>query len=425
MLTEIRLRNFKGFRELNLKPKQVTVLIGPNGSGKSSCMQALLLLKQSIGQRSLVASGEHMRLGEFADIVHRGMRGPGAKALSIGVSGAIPLAQLADEFGEGNLRYTYSTECTAERLTRQECEITSKIVELQYVFSGGESKGTPSKFQLGNIMHGLSAGDHIGQPVRVVSSNPIGSASSQEVSESGRLAGRLLNVFSEVLRNIYLVPAIRGFDADFYSLGDSSLIDFGAGVQPEVRAQHLVTTLAYRREFEQVLSEWFMRITGVAVEFKVVEQKRVSVDAGTGRRRHKIVNEGFGSNQLTFALAQLAISPEHSVICYEEPETHLHPRAQSELTNILVEVAKQETKQVILTTHSEHILYGFLANIAEGKLLPSELSIWYFNRENGEVQKPQRLRVDKKGRVAGGLRGFFEVELEEMERYFKALQKHE
>ena len=50
----------------------------------------------------------------------------------------------------------------------------------------------------------------------------------------------------------------------------------------------------------------------------------------------------------------------------EEPEIHLHPKAQAELAEVLTEVALEEDKQVIMTTHSEHITGRLLTLVAEG-----------------------------------------------------------
>ena len=64
MITNITLRNFKCFRELEVNPKLITVFIGPNGTGKSSVLQALLLLKQSQGTDQINYQGEFINLSE-------------------------------------------------------------------------------------------------------------------------------------------------------------------------------------------------------------------------------------------------------------------------------------------------------------------------------------------------------------------------
>ena len=71
MITNITLHNFKCFRELEVNPKLITVFIGPNGTGKSSVLQALLLLKQSVGAQRLQLQGEAINLGEPCELIPR------------------------------------------------------------------------------------------------------------------------------------------------------------------------------------------------------------------------------------------------------------------------------------------------------------------------------------------------------------------
>ena len=51
----------------------------------------------------------------------------------------------------------------------------------------------------------------------------------------------------------------------------------------------------------------------------------------------------------------------------EEPEVHLHPKAQADLASVLVEEAKADNKQVIMTTHSEHVA-GRLLTLGGGRV---------------------------------------------------------
>ena len=69
MITNITLQNFKCFRQLEINPKLVTVFIGPNGAGKSSVLQALLLLKQSVGTDRINHQGDYINLSDPEDLV--------------------------------------------------------------------------------------------------------------------------------------------------------------------------------------------------------------------------------------------------------------------------------------------------------------------------------------------------------------------
>lgn len=67
-------------------------------------------------------------------------------------------------------------------------------------------------------------------------------------------------------------------------------------------------------------------------------------------------------------------------------------------------------KQLLITTHSEHLLYGFLNLIAKKKLKKEDITIYYFAKRNRKTEA-KVLEIDENGRVKGGLPGFFEEEV--------------
>lgn len=109
----------------------------------------------------------------------------------------------------------------------------------------------------------------------------------------------------------------------------------------------------------------------------------------------------------------MARAPAGSVIGIEELEIHLHPRAQAALCDVFVDIATGEQKQLILTTHSEHILMGLLTAVAQGRLKPDDLSVYEFGRTDGSATA-HRLEVNEQGQIQGGLREFMEVDMKEI-----------
>ena len=77
MITSIVLENFKCFRKVEVKPQLVTVFVGPNGSGKSSVLQALALLKQSLGKTGLRVRGSLLNLSGPSDVAPKFQSAPG------------------------------------------------------------------------------------------------------------------------------------------------------------------------------------------------------------------------------------------------------------------------------------------------------------------------------------------------------------
>jgi predicted ATPase len=89
---------------------------------------------------------------------------------------------------------------------------------------------------------------------------------------------------------------------------------------------------------------------------------------------------------------------------------------------VLADEAKAENKQIIMTTHSEHILGRLLTLVAEKKLSPDELAIYAFEKDEQGICTANEIEVVEDGRVKGGIKDFFETELEELDRYIRALQ---
>ena len=136
-----------------------------------------------------------------------------------------------------------------------------------------------------------------------------------------------------------------------------------------------------------------------------------------------IVAEGFGSNTLIQLLHQLILADEGSTVLIEEPEIHLHPKAQADLAEVLAETAKADDKQIIMTTHSEHLVERLLLLVAEDRLTADELAIYSFAKnEKGECSASE-IKVTDNGQVEGGLTDFYANNLETLDRRVKALKR--
>lgn len=137
---------------------------------------------------------------------------------------------------------------------------------------------------------------------------------------------------------------------------------------------------------------------------------------------YNITSEGFGLNQLVFLFYHLATSEGGSTILIEEPEISLHPQAQLTLCTILLDTSLNEEKQLLITTHSEHIVLGFLEAIMEKRLDANHLRMYYFENENG-ITRVSRLQIDENGEIEGGLKGFFDVDMKHINKFLEGRKK--
>ena len=192
----------------------------------------------------------------------------------------------------------------------------------------------------------------------------------------------------------------------------------GLGLQEDNTA----TTLAYsRREVEKV-SHLMKRITGVGFRVDTVPPQSAKPVSESLAGDLSILAEGFGTNALVHLLFEVVRTLPGATVLIEEPEIHLHPKAQADLASVLVEEAKSDGKQMIIATHSEHILGRFLTLVAEGTLSADELAIYSFEKDRNGVCSASEIEVTDRGQVSGGLKSFFETDLDEMRRYVEALR---
>lgn len=428
MLQRIKIQNFKCLKNVTVRFGKITVFIGPNGSGKSSVIQALLILKQSVGDTNIRLTNPYISLGTFDDILYVGSQ---RKDITIEVEGTSSLEKAIEILPWiRSVAFAYQLGFNARGMQFHLGIITQpgyRRPSRRLILRGGWTKGRqlevePAKIEREGYHVNLIGTERIGYPI-ATSGGGYKTEEFREAYDVFRESFQeLLLAISNALENFFVVPGIRGIDRLVVDLLDAPVKDFVTIEGTSKQASNLASTLGYKPELADKISLWTERLTGRKVRQRLALGKKTSLQALNPAVSPNIVNEGLGLNQIIFPFSQLADAPSDSLIAIEEPEIHLHPKAQSELVDIFVEICKEQNKQIVLTTHSEHILFRLLTKVAKGELAPKDLAVYYFIKEN-TAAKAKELKVDKKGGLEGGLPGFFEEEIKEFKDYLEALTK--
>jgi len=370
MLTHLGLQNFKCFNSLSLPLSPLTLLTGFNAAGKSTTLQSLLLLAQSLrsGNRSaeLPLNGPLTRLGTPGEVLNSG-------------NGEVSFS-IEDDFAciKWTLRSDNRTHGIAMRIPhiitkdKNETKEYNNFVKLESLLPTGVRRG----------VRRLVAG----------------------------------------LRETIYLSAVRMGTADvFPSPEESSPVHADVGVQGEFAPwwfqKHLDEDIdvsrcnpsdqakTLRRQFNAWAGELFPGAQGNAQNIERTNLLRLELrigDIGDWRRPSNI---GYG---LTYAfpiiVAGLLAKPGQLLII-DSPEAHLHPQGQSQMGCFLATIAAAGV-QVIIETHSDHILNGIRRAIGERKLLTAEqAAVYFFDTTDFS---PIKLEFTETGSIKSWPSGFFD-----------------
>ena len=139
----------------------------------------------------------------------------------------------------------------------------------------------------------------------------------------------------------------------------------------------------------------------------------IKIEIEVGKKYRNIVDVGFGVSQILPVVVDILKAPEGSIITLQQPEVHLHPKAQAAFASLLVELIKRTDKVFIVETHSEHIVDRIRAEIRKGRIKPKNVCTYFLEIKKGKT-KAHELEIDGKGDIKNApasYRAFFLKEL--------------
>lgn len=354
MIRSVCLKNFKPFEADFLELRALTLLSGLNSTGKSSVLQSLLLLRQSYQQGllpeiGLALNGELVRIGTAQDALFEG-----AKYDSIGF-------EIAWEDGtKGIWRFDYNREADVIALSTSQTVpdiYESSLFSDNFHYLQAERIGPRTYFEISDF----------------------------QVRQHGQLGTR------------------GEYTAHFLSIYRDKDIPNGTLSHPEVKSLNLV---------DQV-EAWIGEVSpGTRIEIKSnLDMDLVSFQYSYGLSNpYRATNVGFGiTYTLPIILAVLASEPG-TLILIENPEAHLHPKGQAKMGELLA-LAASCGVQVVIETHSDHVLNGIRLAVHGGKLNPKDVQLHYFQRQEKEGQAFTKVvspHIDRNGRIDQWPDGFFD-----------------
>lgn len=133
----------------------------------------------------------------------------------------------------------------------------------------------------------------------------------------------------------------------------------------------------------------------------------VEITFSKERKNFKPVNVGFGYSYVLPIIVSGLLAKEGDILLIDTPEAHLHPSAQSKLAKFLAKVSTLGV-QIIIETHSDHIVNGFRVSLKDNILDEDDFTIQFFNDEGIE-----EVKVTEDGEIKHWPDGFFDQDIKD------------
>ena len=399
MITELSAQNFKSWKNTGkLQIAPLTGFFGANSSGKTSILQTLLMLKQTVerppnwnGTIDFGDDSSLVNLGSFDDLIH-GHRRDHALQISISWKFSEKLT-IEDMDGVDVLSFDLSINNVENAVSHP--SFNYRVGEQSFAVGWGGS----------NVCLASIPGEpdsYVESPLRCygIHDAPL---------DTRQLFSPLQTRFENLFRSIRYLGPLREYPRRRYAWqGEHS---GGVGQRGEEMVTALFSGRIQLRFIDKQILEWLQRLD-------LIDSYRLNPIPNTEKdyeflvRKYKggpeiwLTDVGFGVSQVLPVLVLCYYVPEGSILILEQPEAHLHPKVQSELADLLIEVVKNRKLQIILESHSEHLILRLMRRIAEEQILADDTA-FYFCQMNEGTSQIEKLNVDDYGNIRNWPENFF------------------
>jgi predicted ATPase len=373
MIRSLHIRNFKCFEDQPFELGNLTLLSGLNGTGKSSVLQALVMLRQSYQQRFLqnaefLLNGDLIKLGKAKDVFYEG-----ATSKEFGFC-----LDFSDQ-PPANWNFEYDQKADVVRLAS---------------VPAPDSVYKTSLF--GDDFHYLTA-ERVG-PRTTFEASDYFVREHRQLGIRGEYTSHFLDTFggSRIISKALVHPKTKGEETETTDL-ITQVEAWMGDISPSVQ----------------------IKLTSYP-EIDLISLQYVFVDGDVPTNRYRSTNVGFGITYTLPILVALLSSRQDALVLLENPEAHLHPRGQFQLGELMARAASCGI-QIVVESHSDHVLNGIRIAVRQGILAPEQLRLYYLERNpkidqiSSQVISPC---VDKNGRIDQWPDGFFDEWEKSLEQLF-------
>ena len=427
----MRLENFKSWQDTsNITLRPITGFFGANSSGKTSLIQAILLLKQTADSpdRGIVFHFGDRRtpvdLGDFEGVVHEHKT---SNTLRVSLDWKTQKPMIIRDLSSKRTVVT-SDRIGFEVASREMTSLSrrSLVVDQMSYRVGDEVFGLRQiphenpEYELFHEGTDFQFGRTRGRP-RTIPHPAKCYGFPLEVRANFRntyFLSRLELALEECLGGIYYLGPLRAYPERNYAWSGAQPTDMG-----QTGASVVDAILASRErgekigrlksklflDLEQYTAQWLKNL-GLIHDFRIEPLGsrlfEVRVRKSPKSAEVLITDVGFGVSQILPVLVLCFYVPKGSTVILEQPEIHLHPAIQAGLADVFIDAWKKRGVQILLESHSEHLLRRLQRRIAEEDVSTDDVGL-FFCRADDAGSILDTLELDPYGNITNWPKDFF------------------
>jgi len=430
-ITRIAVTGFKSLAaKTDVEIRSLTVLAGANSSGKSSLMQPLLLMKQTFDIERIPPGPFWLRgeqvgydtADQFLSSIQSEGQTPGQMKIELGAENNWAELSFAKELGSDlEVIETASRDSIGGPIWRVNRDSSQE--ELEQIFDSVATRQQRVVEAFGGS--GLVAHTDrcfLGVGTRYEQDAVVATFHRPEV-----------NFLRHKIQDMIHIPGLRGSEErEFYlhglPLGNAFPGEFEDYVPSILEAWKDQTKYANGLRYLYELSN-ALRLLELAsgIDTRKLNESQIEVRIprtfeGDPKDLVNIGDVGLAVSQILPVLVALVLANPNQLVHIEQPELHLHPRAQVGLAKLLTETANRGVRLVI-ETHSSLLLRGILTEIAKDKISNDKVILHWFERDKQTgLSTVHSAMPDRAGRVGDWPEDFGDVELGSDNEYLEAVE---
>ena len=421
-LRSLSISGYKSVEESQrIEVRALTLLTGANSGGKSSLVQPMLLLKQTLDAPydpgSLLLNGPNVRLTSTDQLFTKFSKKEFRKIFKVGLDFGRFEIELAFNRVQG--RGLEVMQNVIRKPGKRDTVISMDITQEQAKELLSESPLLPDK-----VIKGAKI---IARRDRCFIDLDL------SIDQGGGMLRVPFNYegsfLATYLRRTIHVPGLRGNPERNYKT--TAVSDTFPGTF-ETYVASIIDQ--WKSNKDDRLAQLGKNLENLGLTWKVTSQAidDTQVELRVGRLPHSkqggahdlvsIADVGFGVSQSLPVLVALLVAAPGQVVYLEQPEIHLHPRAQIAMARILAEAAKRGVI-VIAETHSALLLQGIQTLVAKDELSPDVIKLHWVQRDENGMTQVESADLDNTGAFGEWPVDFMDISLEADHDYLMAAEE--